>query len=71
MPLPTQEEQRLLTEYHCAVNIYYGLVVKWLGRYDLGIEDEERQRLSDRKDKAEQVCTKLADAIARVRERES
>ena len=53
MPLPTQEEQRLLTEYHCAVNIYYGLVAKWLGRYDLGIEDEERQRLSDRKDKAE------------------
>jgi hypothetical protein len=48
-----------LNEYHSALIIYYGAVSNWLKRFDIEGNDEERQRLTDEKDKAEQACRNL------------
>jgi hypothetical protein len=56
---PTREEVQVLNEYHSALIIYYGAVSNWLKRFDLQGNDEERQRLTDEKDKAEQACRNL------------
>jgi hypothetical protein len=68
---PTREESQLLAEYHCALNIYHDAAVNWLSRFDVQMNAEDRQRLTERKDQAERDCTGLRAALAKLRAQEA
>ena len=64
---PTREELHALNEYHYALNIYYGAVLNWLNRIEIPENGEERQRLTEEKDKAERACTNLRADLDKLR----
>ena len=64
---PTREELRVLNEYHYALTIYYAAVSNWLNGFDLPRNGEERGRLADEKDKAEQACRTLRADLDKLR----
>jgi hypothetical protein len=64
---PTREELRVLNEYHYALTIYYAAVSNWLNGFNLPRNGEERGRLMDEKDKAEQACRTLRADLDKLR----
>jgi hypothetical protein len=64
---PTREEVQVLNEYNYALTIYYGAVSNWLNGFDLPPNGEERGRLTDEKDKAEQACRTLRADVDKLR----
>jgi hypothetical protein len=64
---PTREEVQVLNQYHYALLIYYDAVSNWLGTFNIQGNAEERQRLTDEKDKAEQTCRNLHADLDKLR----
>ena len=64
---PTREEVQLLNEYHYALLIYYDAVSNWLSTFDIQGNAEERRRLTDEKNKAEQTCRSLRADLDKLR----
>jgi hypothetical protein len=68
---PTREELQLLAEYHGALNLYYDAVTNWLNRFDVQINTEDRQRLTENKDEAERTCGNLRAVLSKLRAEDS
>jgi hypothetical protein len=64
---PTRQELQVLNQYHYALLIYYDAVSNWLKRSDIQGNSEERQRLTDEKNKAEQACRNLRADLDKLR----
>jgi hypothetical protein len=64
---PTREEVQILNQYHRALLIYYHAVSNWLSTCDFQGKAEERQRLTDEKNKAEQTCRTLRADLDKLR----
>ena len=64
---PTREEVQVLNEYNHALIAYYDAVSSWLKRFDMQGDGEERQRLTQEKDKAEQACRNLRADLDKLR----
>jgi hypothetical protein len=64
---PTREEVLILNQYHCALLIYYDAASNWLSTFDFQGNAEERQRLTDEKNKAEQTCRNLRADLDKLR----
>ena len=64
---PTRDELQVLNEYHYALTIYYRAVSNWLNGFNVPAKAEERRRLTDEKDKAEQACRTLRADLDKLR----